>query len=228
MRRSTIFRFCSVGMALFVGSWILGFSIMPSSQMGSTELSDQLPEGEGKGYLQTLCTSCHGLGLTVSQRKTPEGWEASVYDMLGRISAGLDREADIISRYLADHFAIEAATSVDEIEPALVGASLNPGLQIQIVRQVLFKFKPEISEEEKKAVLESGRRMLESISQVAVVVVGKVAQEHLEFSYGLVTGFESAQDLEAYRSHPEHSRWLREVYQPVVLKSLITDIVATE
>jgi len=215
-------------MALCVGNWVLAFSIMPSSQMGNTELSDQLPEGEGKGYVETLCTSCHGLGLTVSQRKTPEGWEASVYDMLGRISAGLDREADIISRYLAEHFAIEAATSADEIEPAVVGASLNSGLRIQVVHQVLFKFKPEISEEEKKAVLESGRRMLESIPQVAVLVIGKVAQEDLEFSYGLVSGFESAEDLEVYRSHLEHRRWLQEVYRPVVLKSLVTDIVAIE
>ncbi len=228
MRPGTLFRFCSVGMALCVGNWVLAFSIMPSSQMGSTELSDQLPEGEGKGYVETLCTSCHGLGLTVSQRKTPEGWEASVYDMLGRISAGLDREADIIWRYLADHFAIEAATSADEIEPAVVGASLNPGLRIQVVHQVLFKFKPEISEEEKKAVLESGRRMLESIPQVAALVIGKVAQEDLEFSYGLVSGFESVEDLEVYRSHLEHRRWLQEVYRPVVLKSLVTDIVAIE
>ncbi len=228
MRRRIIFRFCSVGMALFVSSWILAFSIMPSSQMGSTGLSDPLPEGEGKGYLQTLCTSCHGLGLTVSQRKTPEGWEASVYDMLGRISAGLDYEADIISSYLADHFAIEAATSADEIEPAVVGASLSPGLQIQIIHQVLFEFKPEVSEQEKEAVLESGRKMLASIPQVAAQVVGKIAQEDLGFSHGLVTVFKSERDLDAYRSHPEHRMWLQEVFRPLVLKSLVTDIVATE
>jgi hypothetical protein len=215
-------------MALFVGSWILAFPMMSASQIASTDLSDQLPEGEGKGYVETLCTSCHGLGLTVSQRMTPEGWEASVYDMLGRISAGLDREADIISKYLADHFAIEAATFADENETVLVGALPNTGSQIQIVHQVLFQFKPEVSDQEKKAVLEGGKRMLESIPQVKAVVVGRVAQEDLEFSYGLVTGFESVQDLEAYRSHPEHIRWLQEVYQPVVLKTLVTDIVATE
>ena len=55
------------------------------AQSGSdADLAAQLPDGEGKGYVQTICTSCHGLGMIVYQRKTLQGWEATVWDMVGK------------------------------------------------------------------------------------------------------------------------------------------------
>ena len=228
MPSKTLFSFFGIGLTLLVGSFMLGSSIAASPQTSSAELSAQLPDGVGKGYVQTLCTSCHGLGLVLSQRNTLQSWEATVYDMLGRISGGMDREAEIISKYLARHFAAETSTVPAHQPTPDVGESESTGSQIQIFHQVLFEFQPQVSEEQKNAVLESGKKMLESIPEVATVVVGKVSRGSSDFSYGLVTGFKSEEDLQAYRSHPEHRKWLEEIFRPAISSSLVTDIVATE
>ena len=224
MHSKTLFSFFGIGLSFLLSSFIFSSSLAASPQTSSA----QLPDGEGKGYVQTLCTSCHGLGPVLSQRKTLLGWEASVYDMLGRISGGMDREADIISKYLAMHFAAETSTVPAHQETPDVDASESTGSRIQIFHQVLFEFQPQVSEEQKKAVLESGKKMLESIPEVATVVVGKVSRGSSDFSYGLVTGFKSEEDLQTYRSHPEHRKWLEEIYRPAISSSLVTDIVATE
>lgn len=217
------------GATLLVGSGMLGSAIAsPAASPAQDDLAAQLPDGEGKGYVQTICTSCHGLGLIVYQRKTRQGWEASVWDMLGRISAGLDREAEIISKYLFESFPAETSAPPAADSIADVGASEGTAPRFQIFHQVVFRFKPEVSEAQKTALLESGKRMLESIPEVATVLVGQVAQEDSEFPYGLVTGFQSEADLQAYRSHPDHRRWLEEDYRPLVEKSQVTDLVAME
>ena len=215
------------GLTLLVGSSLLGSSMASPAQAGS-DLVAQLPDGEGKGYVQTICTSCHGLGLIVYQRKTLQGWEATVWDMLGRISAGLDREAEIISKYLHESFPAETSAPPADDQTADAGLSESTAPRFQIFHQVVFKFKPEVSEAQKTALLESGKHMLESIPQVATVLVGKVAQEDSEFPYGLVTGFQSEEDLQTYRSHPAHRKWLEEDYRPLVLKSQVTDLVSME
>ncbi len=228
MNVKTLFGFLGAGFTLWVSSLIFGLSMASPSQDSSADLSVELPEGEGKVYVQTLCRTCHGLEQIVSQKKTPEGWEATVYDMLGRMAFGMDREAEIISKYLAASFSSEPITT-PSVDPAPeVAASPKTGSQIHIFHQVIFKFRPEAGEEQRKALLESGRRMLESIPVVATMLVGKVAQEGSEFPYGLVAGFESEEALEAYRSHPEHRKWLEEVYRPLVLESAVSDIVGIE
>jgi hypothetical protein len=128
-----------------------------------------------------------------------------------------------ISKYLYESFPAETSAPPAD-DPTADAESAAP--RFQIFHQVVFKFKPEVSEAQKTAVLESGKQMLESIPQVATVLVGKVAQEDSEFPYGLVTGFQSEEDLQAYRSHPAHRKWLEEDYRPLVLKSQVTDIVA--
>ncbi len=228
MPSKTLASFFGIRLALLAGTFVFGSSIAASAETSSAQLSAQMPDGKGKGYVQTLCTSCHGLGQVLSQRKTLLGWEATVYDMLGRISGGMDREAEIISKYLAMHFPDEASTVPAHQETPDVDESETTGSEVQIFHQVLFEFQPQVSEEQKKAVLDSGRKMLESIPEVATVVVGKVTRGSSEYSYGLVTGFKSDEDLQAYRSHPEHTKWLEEVYRPAISGSLVTDIVAAE
>ena len=68
--------------------------------------------------------------------------------------------------------------------------------------------------------------MLESISEVATVIVGKVAQQDSEFTHGLVTGVKNNADLQSYRSHPDHRDWLTDINRPLIEESLVTDIVA--
>ena len=223
MKVKTLFTFLSLTVALLIGTSIPGFS-SPPAQMGSNaDLVAQMPPGEGKGYVQTICTSCHGLGLVLAQQKTKIGWEATVYDMLGRISAGMDREAEIISGYLSAHYGVEPAPSVADHTIDEPAAAVP---EIQIYHQVVFRFKPEVSVDQIQHVLDTGRAMLESISEVATVIVGKVAQQDSKFTHGLVTGFKNDEDLQSYRSHPDHRAWLTEIYRPLIEESLVTDIVA--
>ena len=223
MKVKTLFTFLSFTGALVIGTSIFGFSSPPPQGGSNADLAAQMPPGEGKSYVQTICTSCHGLGLIVAQQKTKVGWEATVYDMLGRISAGMDQEAEIISGYLSAHFGVEPAPSVTDNstdEPASVAA------EVKIYHQVVFRFKPEVSVDQIQHVLDTGRAMLESISEVATVIVGQVAQQDSDFTHGLVTGFKNNDDLQSYRSHPDHRDWLTDIYRPLIEESLVTDIVA--
>ena len=221
MKAKTLLTSLSLTLALVIGTSIPAFS-GPAPQ-SAADLASQLPPGEGKGYVQTICTSCHGLGLIVAQQKTKIGWEATVYDMLGRISAGMDREADIISSYLSAHFGVEPAPSVVD---NMMDESALSAVEIKIYHQVVFRFKPEVSVDQIQHVLDTGRAMLESIPEVATVIVGTVAQQDSDYTHGLVTGFKNNEDLQSYRSHSDHRDWLTDIYRPLVEESLVTDIVA--
>ncbi|MBI4455898.1 MAG: Dabb family protein [Acidobacteria bacterium] len=189
------------------------------------DLSSKLPAGEGKEHVMTLCTSCHGLESVVSQRKSPEDWEATVGSMRSRISAGMEQEAEIISRYLVANFS-ETSIPTPKIEAQrAASAGVN---RIRIYHQVLFNFKPEISEEKRKAALESGRAALGSIPQVMNLVVGKIIQKDTGFQYGLAAGFASQEDLELYRTDSEHKKWAEDVFDPLIAKSSILDIIVSE
>ncbi len=84
MQLKTLVAIFVSGLIFLVGSSMLGSAIAsPAAAPAQDDLAAKLPNGEGKGYVQTICTSCHGLGLIVYQRKTLQGWEATVWDMLG-------------------------------------------------------------------------------------------------------------------------------------------------
>ena len=179
---------------LLVGMAFFGVSgAAPSPQ--EEDLAAQLPEGEGKGYVQTICTSCHGLSLVVYQRKTLQGWEATTWDMLGRISAGMDREAEIISKYLAASFPAEPPAAAAATAPDGTAEADESG--VAIYHQGVFRFKPEVTQAQIEEVLESGKKALAGIPQVAALIVGKVMQENSEFPYGLVVGVKSEEWGEA-------------------------------
>lgn len=64
-----------------------------------------LPDGDGKDLTAQLCgTMCHNLQKTVVSRKTPQEWEKTVYDMIGRGAQIFPDEAEQITKYLAKNF----------------------------------------------------------------------------------------------------------------------------
>jgi virginiamycin B lyase len=79
-----------------------------------TAQGQQLPEGEGKQLVQSLCTSCHQTNLiTRSSGYSREGWQELIGTMvnLSGSSAG-----ETMSKYLATHF-----PASDRLKPNLVG-----------------------------------------------------------------------------------------------------------
>ena len=72
-------------------------------EAGSTDLSRQLPDGEGKGLILASCVQCHNLRSVVGQRKGADDWRRTVHDMVERGAQVTGDEAEIMSRYLAAH-----------------------------------------------------------------------------------------------------------------------------
>ncbi len=141
--------------------------------------------------------------------------------MMARIGPGMDREAEIITQYLSAHF----GPLEDRSQGELAGGPNAAEAGIGISHQVLFNFKPEVPEEKRQAILESGRKLFEGIPQVQSAVVGKVMQEDAELPYGLFIGVKNEEDLAAYRNNPDHKKWVEEVLRPAISRSVVTDIM---
>jgi virginiamycin B lyase len=71
----------------------------------------QLPEGEGKDLVETVCTQCHGLESTTDARYTLDEWRNVVYDMVSEGAPLLDDEVEIIAQYLAKNYGSGSSSS---------------------------------------------------------------------------------------------------------------------
>ncbi len=82
----------------------------------------ELPEGEGRELVQSVCLQCHGLALIVKQRKDAAGWTATVNDMIARGAQIFPEEAAVIANYLSKSFGPESTlpqeNKKDRTEPA--------------------------------------------------------------------------------------------------------------
>ena len=123
IRAKILFTGSSLGLLFWTYGLLSGFALPSSSQMPvNNSLNAKLPDGEGREYVQTLCTSCHDLERVINQQKSLEGWTATVHDMLGRISPNMEKETSIISDYLASHYGIVTSAAL-----TLVRSSLKQG-----------------------------------------------------------------------------------------------------
>ncbi len=66
----------------------------------------QLPEGEGKEIVETVCTQCHGLSNITNARYPLEEWRNVLYDMISEGAPLLDD----VAQYLAKHFGPESSS----------------------------------------------------------------------------------------------------------------------
>ena len=65
---------------------------------------DDLPAGEGKDVLLTMCTNCHGLAQVTSVKYSKKFWAAVVDDMVTRGAEGSDEDVNLAIAYLARNF----------------------------------------------------------------------------------------------------------------------------
>lgn len=64
----------------------------------------QLPDGDGKQQVQTLCTTCHGLNMIAFGGHTREGWDDVLY-MMTNLGAKLPQDQfPVVEDYLAKNF----------------------------------------------------------------------------------------------------------------------------
>jgi len=111
----------TIGMIFWTFGFLPGFAL-PSPQIAiptSKNFNANLPDGEGRQYVQSLCTSCHDLERVVNQRKSLDAWTATVSDMLGRISPGMETETAIVSDYLTSHYGVVTSAALTRVHTSL-------------------------------------------------------------------------------------------------------------
>ncbi|MGH9902187.1 MAG: hypothetical protein ACRD68_10315, partial [Pyrinomonadaceae bacterium] len=69
----------------------------------SGNLSQLLPDDEGKGLVLGTCVQCHNLRYVVDLRKDAAEWRRCVDDMIARGAQLTASEAEVMVRYLARH-----------------------------------------------------------------------------------------------------------------------------
>lgn len=75
--------------------------------LGATMLANQatLPEGRGKAEFQRVCAGCHPAEDAVKgARRSREGWQQVVEDMVVRGAEGSDQELKLVVDYLTEQF----------------------------------------------------------------------------------------------------------------------------
>ncbi len=76
----------------------------PARPNGRAQAAPTLPPGCGRELVLAACVECHDLEITVSQRKTREGWQRSV-EQMARLGAKLNgSEVQVVTNYLARAF----------------------------------------------------------------------------------------------------------------------------
>jgi hypothetical protein len=94
------------------------------SNTGNT--ANTLPNGEGKAFVLSACTSCHVLRKTTEARKDEAGWRGNVKDMV-RLGAKLrPDEETVLVAYLVKHFGRQEAGvpgPISNVQPTPSGMS---------------------------------------------------------------------------------------------------------
>jgi len=88
-------------------SFLWNYSAVPAGYLAGQAVNwgQVLPAGDGKGYVETLCSSCHSLEKVVMLRRTEEEWLAVIGKMVGEMGAQLSEwEIEEVVSYLGEHW----------------------------------------------------------------------------------------------------------------------------
>lgn len=73
--------------------------------LASSVAAKDLPDGAGKDLTVRMCVGCHGLETVTDAKVTAELWASVVDDMISKGAQGTPEEVEIVTAYLAEHFA---------------------------------------------------------------------------------------------------------------------------
>lgn len=76
-----------------------------------------------------------------------------------------------------------------------------------LMHVVLFDFKKEVTEDNRKEILELAKNVLPTLPGVTNLVVGKNIKQNAGQQYALSMNFTDAKALETYRIHPDHEHF---------------------
>jgi len=99
--------------------------------------TDNLPPGNGKDLTAERCSSCHSLERTVQLRKSKDGWEDIVFDMIGRGAPIFVDEANQIIAYLTTVLGPDAPPFIDVNRASKEDMVKIPGMTAELADKLL-------------------------------------------------------------------------------------------
>ena len=99
--------------------------------------ADNLPPGQGSELAAEQCSTCHTLERTVQLRQARDGWEATVYDMMGRGAPIFLDEANEIIAYFSSVFGPDAPPFVDVNRASKDELGKIPGISSELADRFL-------------------------------------------------------------------------------------------
>ena len=80
---------------------LVSFAAISTLTIVAGAQAQELPEGQGKALVQTVCTQCHGIDVIVSQPRSREDWTDVVSQMVGNGAQLSDEDYNQVIQYLA-------------------------------------------------------------------------------------------------------------------------------
>lgn len=99
--------------AVLLGIGIAGAAGQAQERSAEVNWAENLPPGAGKELTVKNCGSCHALERTARVRLSPDKWESTVFDMMGRGAPIFLDEGQLIIKYLAGAFGPTAPPLTD-------------------------------------------------------------------------------------------------------------------
>lgn len=82
-------------------------------KMSDPDYLNELPDGNGKALIRSVCIQCHGLAeKIIAQQKTIAQWTTTVDDMLARVAPLPDGQKEIILNFLIDNLGRDTERSL--------------------------------------------------------------------------------------------------------------------
>ena len=107
----------SLLLVLIWGLCVAGRAVGAAAQSGAPaapqSTTSELPPGEGRDLVITLCSDCHGLKTSIAQRRSLSGWEEIMEFMQGRGVGGTEDEQKTVVKYLSHAFGKVDVNSAD-------------------------------------------------------------------------------------------------------------------
>ena len=112
--------------AALVASAFFAVSLWQTQTSGQEK---QLPDGPGKQEAQKLCSGCHELEKSFSQKQDRVGWQRTVDKMVAFGMKGTDKELATVLDYLAKHFPADDVPKINVNKAAAI--DLESGLSLK-------------------------------------------------------------------------------------------------
>ena len=98
--------------------FIIGVGAVAAFAVGGSAIAQApvLAPGDGQQTVQTVCTSCHTIGIVTAHPHTTEEWDEIIGKMIDKGMLASDQQLDEIAAYLSKNYAPPAPP------PATAGA----------------------------------------------------------------------------------------------------------